>query len=187
MSPSARSELHTSNCPLSPPLSLNNLGATHYYNFSDELSEGPKFMCASNNMGPLLSDADFGAVQYAEPYQYSLLPIEQSIDDPYLPIAPNASGCGVQDLTGLLPLGEAPHMMSYGSHPAELIPAEILEQRDPGVIYFFAKMTGENQVRIKEEDTKLAVKAKEVELADKNLEIKRLETKQLELYYGKGT
>lgn len=180
-SPSAQSEIPTLNRPLSPPLSQNGLGATHYYDFSEQ-SFGPKFMIPFNDMAPLLSDAEFGAVPYTDSYPYNLLPVEQSIDDPYLPIDPNASACGYQDLTGYLPLGEEPHMVSYGRD--NLVPAQIREQRDPAVLYFFAKMA--NRLEEKKEDTKLAVKAKEVELAQTNLEIKRLETRHLEIKYGKG-
>jgi len=197
-SPSAQSEVPTLNRPLSPPLSQNGLGATHYYDFSEQ-SFGPKFMIPFNDMAPLLSDAEFGAVPYTDSYPYNLLPVEQSIDDPYLPVNPNASACGYQDLTGYLPLGEEPHMVSYGRD--NLVPTQILEQRDPGVLYFFDRMAKgnelemkkvenqlemkkeENQLAMKKEDTKLAVKAKEVELAQTNLEIKRLE---LEIKYGKG-
>jgi len=181
-SPSAQSELHKLNRPLSPPLSQNGLGATHYYNFLKQPFEGSEFMFSFNNMAPLLSDAEFSAV----PYQYSLLSFERSIDDPYLPIVPNKPACGVQDLTGFLSLSKEPHMVSYGSHLDEPIPARILEQSDSGVIYFFSKMTMETQLGMKKEDTKLAVKAKEIELAEKNLKIKRLKTRQLELYYRKG-
>ena len=156
--------------------------ATHYYNFSEQPFEGSEFMFSFNNMPFLLSDAEFSAVSY----QYSLLSFKHSIDDSYLSIVLNKSACGVQDLIGFLPLGEEPHMVLYGSHLDEPIPAQILEQSDPGVIYFFSKMTMKTQLGMKKKDTKLVIKAKKVELAEKNLEIKRLKTRQLKLYYGKG-
>lgn len=57
-------------------------------------------------------------------------------------------------------------MLPRHSLPASGLPPQILEQRDPGVIYFFSKMTKETQ---------LDMKKKEEQLAEKNLEIKRLE------------
>lgn len=83
-SPSAQSKRHALNCPLSPPLFQNGLGATHYCAFSDQPLKGRKFMYPSNNMPTLLSDAEFGAISYAEPYQYSLLSGE---------LPPNYSEC----------------------------------------------------------------------------------------------
>ena len=183
-SPSAQSELQTLNRSLSPSLSQNGLRAMHYYDFSEQSFEGPKFMIPFNDMSPLLSDAEFGAVSYTESCQYDLLPVEHFINDLYLSINLNAFACGYQNLTGFLPLGEEPYMVPYGPHLNNPIPAQILEQRDPGVLYFFSKMTNETQLKMKKEDTKLAVKAKEVELAQTNLKIKRLETRHLEIKYG---
>lgn len=175
-SPSTQSKLPTLNHPLSPPLSQNDRGATNCYNFWDQPLESAGFMFTSNKMPPLMSGTEFSTVSYGS-YQRDILPVECAIDNTYLPVVPNAPGCGDQDLTSFfLPPGEEPQMVPYGSNPNG-IPDQILEQGDPAVIYFYRRMVLAADLDKKREERKLA---------ETNLEFKRLELEQLKFCYGKG-